>query len=286
MGGPLSITVIVAARNEEANIGFCIASLAPAERVIVVDSGSTDLTADLARRAGAEVVQFEHRGGYPKKRQWALDTIEISTRWTMLVDADERIPESLWDEIEGAIRRHDMDAFLVTKGFHFMGRKFRWGGFSHAAMILFRTGHARFEQAVRDPPEDTDMEVHERLVLHGRKDRLLTPLIHEDFKGLDAYRARHEKYAAWEAQARYEFLESGQWGEGAIKPRLFGDEQERRRFLKTVALHTPCEPLWWFLYHYVIRLGVLEGVPGLIASTIRARYIARVRRLVEAKRRR
>jgi len=178
-----------------------------------------------------------------------------------------------------------MDAFLIMKGFHFMGRRFRWGGFSHAAVVLFRTGHVRFEQAVRNPPEDLDMEVHERLVVHGRTGRLRTALIHEDFKGLEAYRARHEKYAEWEAQARYEFLQSGKWGEGAIRMRLFGDEQERRRFLKTVAVCIPCEPLWWFLYHYVVRLGFLEGRPGWVASTIRAGYIARVRQLVKTKQR-
>jgi hypothetical protein len=72
-------------------------------------------------------------------------------------------------------------------------------------------------------------------------------------------------------------LLSGQWGEDTIRPRIFGNSQERRRFLKQLALRMPCESILWFLYHYVARLGFLEGRPGLIASRIRSDYIAQVR---------
>lgn len=280
----LPITVIVAARDEEVNISACMASLSPARHVIVVDSGSHDRTTGLAAQAGADVVLFKYCGGYPKKRQWALNNLEINTPWTMLVDADERIPASLWEEILAAIRTSHFDAYLVTKGFHFLGRRFRWGGFSHAAVILFRTGQARFEEVMHEPPGEMDMEVHERLIVQGKIGRLREPLIHEDFKGLDAYRARHERYAEWEAQARYEFLCNGQWGKDAVQPRLFGNEQEQRRFMKTVAIFLPYEPLWWFLYHYVVRMGILEGKAGWIASRIRAGYIAQVRQILKTKR--
>lgn len=65
------VTVLIAARNEEANMGKCLASLAPAKSVVVVDSGSVDRTAEIAAKSGAKVIQFKHTGGYPKKRQWA-----------------------------------------------------------------------------------------------------------------------------------------------------------------------------------------------------------------------
>src|SRR5205809_984164 len=77
MPGPIPVTVLIATRNEEANIGKCLAALGRMEQVIVLDSHSTDRTADLARAAGAEVVQFAYRGGYPKKRQWGRDTLSI-----------------------------------------------------------------------------------------------------------------------------------------------------------------------------------------------------------------
>lgn len=272
------VTVLVAARNEEANLGKCLAALAPARRVVVLDSHSRDRTPAIARDHAAEVVQFNYAGGHPKKRQWALDTLPLDTEWVLLLDADEVVPAPLWEEIAAAVRPPGTaDAFLITKGFHFLGRRFRFGGFSFAAVLLFRRGRARFERLVEDPPGALDMEVHERLIVDGRVGRLRTPLVHEDFKGLEAYLDRHNRYSTWEARVRHRFLKTGRWGADSIRPRLFGNTQERRRFLKYLAVRAPFEPQLWFLYHYVVRLGFLEGRPGLIASRIRAQYIADVR---------
>jgi hypothetical protein len=121
------------------------------------------------------------------------------------------------------------------------------------------------------------MEVHERVLVDGQIGRIRTPLIHEDFKGLHAYVSRHDAYATWEARLRFHYLRQRDFGPSAVKGHLFGDEQERRRFLKQLAVRTPFEPLLWFLYHYIVRLGFLEGRRGLIASQIRAHYIAQVR---------
>jgi glycosyltransferase involved in cell wall biosynthesis len=274
----LDITVLIAAKNEEANMGRCLDALDPAERVVVVDSQSTDATPEIARSRGADVVQFEYTGGYPKKRQWALDTLDIDTDWVFLLDADEEVPDALWREIETALAQPDPDdAYLITKGFHFLGRRFERGGFSHEAVMLFRTGCARFERLIDDPASGLDMEIHERLLVDGSVGSLDTPLIHEDFKGLQAYVERHNRYSTWEARLRTTFLEEGSYGEDSVEANLFGDAQERRRYLKKIAIQIPFEPFLWFLYHYVFRLGFLEGRPGLIASRIRANYIANVR---------
>lgn len=107
--------------------------------------------------------------------------------------------------------------------------------------------------------------------------RLQTPLIHEDFTGLEAYLDRHNRYSTWEARLRSQFLLSGRYGQDSVRPRLFGNTQERRRFLKHVIIRLPFEPILWFLYHYVARLGFLEGYPGLVASRIRSQYISQVR---------
>jgi hypothetical protein len=122
-----------------------------------------------------------------------------------------------------------------------------------------------------------DMEVHERVLVEGAIGRLSIPLVHDDFKGLEAYIDRHNRYSSWEAHQRHHFLKTGNWGASAVRPRLWGNTQERRRFLKFVAIRIPCEPLLWFLYHYVVRGGFLEGYPGYVASRIRANYVADVR---------
>ena len=278
MNNKLPITVLIAAKNEERNLGRCLSTLSPAERIVVIDSHSQDATASLAQENGAEVVQFNYSGGYPKKRQWALTTLDIATPWIFLLDADEAVPAALWEEIKEALTRpNGTNAYLITKGFHFLKRRFRFGGFSHAAVLLFRKGNAQFERLIEETADGLDMEIHERLIVHGTIGKLKTPLIHEDFKGLEVYIARHNHYSSWEAKVRYLFLYEGWRNHQTLSPKFFGPLQERRRFLKMIAMRTPFEPLLWFLYHYLFRLGFLEGRSGFIASQIRANYIAQAR---------
>jgi glycosyltransferase involved in cell wall biosynthesis len=276
--GWLPVTVIVATRNEEANLDRCLGALAPAVQVLVVDSGSTDRTVELARAAGAEVVEFRYGGGYPKKRQWALTECEIRGEWVALVDADEVVTEALWREVAGVIARDGGPAaYAARKEFHFLGRRFRFGGFSHSAVFLFRRGRARFEDLLPEPPERQDMEVHERLLVDGPVGQFRTALVHEDFKGLDAYTEKHSHYASWEAAVRWQYLRTGHWGKEALAGDWGGDVQQMRRWLKSWAVRVPFEANLWFLYHYVLRLGLLEGRRGLIASQLRANYIREVR---------
>lgn len=274
----LPITVIIAVKNEARNIVRCLEALAPAQRVVVVDSRSTDETEALARAQGCEVVQFNYQGGYPKKRQWALGSLKIATEWVLMLDADEVATGDLWREIKQKISEPSpCDAYLITKGFHFLGKRLHFGGFSHAAVLLFRAGRAAYEELDDRARTMLDMEVHERVIVRGSVGRIRTPLIHEDFKGLTAYIERHNQYSSWEASVRHRYLKSGRYGKTTIQPRLFGNAQERRRFLKGIVIRVPCEPLLWFFYHYVFRLGFIEGRRGLIASQIRAAYIGQVR---------
>lgn len=278
------VTVLVAVRNEARNVDKCLASLRPARRVVVIDSGSTDGTAAVSVARGAEVIQFAWTGGYPKKRQWALESLAFDTPWILFADADEEVPDALWAEMRAQMADPGAAAgYLALKEFHFLGRRMRHGGFSHEAMILVRAGRARFERLSEPGLGGLDMEVHERVIVDGPVARLRTPLVHRDFKGLDAYRERHARYAEWEAGLRAQFLLTGRYGEDTVRARLAGNPQERRRALKRLAMRVPAEPLWWFLYHYVARLGFLEGWRGLLAARIRMDYIRAVRAGVRAR---
>ncbi len=271
-------TGLVLTLNGAKYLGDCLKSLDFCDELLVIDSGSTDATPDIVKQHNAELVQFHYQGGHPKKRQWALENVNITTPWVFLLDADEVVPDELWQEIEQAIASPTAPtAFLITKGFHFLGKKLRFGGFSFQALLLFKNGTARFEKILAEADSGFDMEVHERLIVDGTIGKLKTPLIHEDFKSLHAYIDRHNRYSTWEAQVRTRFLQTGQWGEETVKPKLFGNAQERRRFLKYVAIRVLCEPTLWFLYHYIFKLGILEGQAGWIASRIRAQYIFQVR---------
>jgi glycosyltransferase involved in cell wall biosynthesis len=275
---PLPITVLIAAKNERANIATCLDSLKSMERIVLLDSHSQDGTPEAAQAHGAEVVQFDYAGGYPKKRQWALERVPIHTPWVMFLDADESLTAELETEIAAAINKSDAsDAYLICKGFHFLKRKFRFGGFSHSAVLLFKVGKAKFEELLADDSHGLDMEVHERLLVDGRIGTLRNPLIHRDFKGLEAYIDRHNKYSTWEARVRARYINSEHDANATVKARLFGNVQERRRFLKQIAIRMPAESHLWFFYHYIFRLGFLEGRPGLIASRLRSQYISQVR---------
>lgn len=272
------MTALIAVKNEQLNIASCIESLGFVERVIVIDSHSVDETCDIARARGAEVVQFDYYGGYPKKRQWALETLSIDTEWVLLLDADEKIPDDLINDIQQVVTRDcAAEAYEVVKGFHFMGRKFRFGGFSHSAVILFKTGKARFEQLFDDDQSGLDMEVHERVIVDGAVAKIRTPLLHDDRKSLECYISRHNQYSTWEASLRYNLLKRGQYGVDVVSPNMLGNAQEVRRALKLIIIRLPFEHYIWFVYHYVLRLGFLEGTRGLIASQIRSCYIQQVR---------
>ena len=98
--GTLPVSVIVAVRNEARNLPRCLESVTKVAEVYVVDSQSTDGTQEIAESYGATVVQFHYGGGWPKKRQWALDTLQLACEWVLLVDADEALTPELIDEIE------------------------------------------------------------------------------------------------------------------------------------------------------------------------------------------
>jgi glycosyltransferase involved in cell wall biosynthesis len=271
----LPITVLIAVKNEALNLPKCLGALAPAERVVLLDSESTDDTGQIAEAHGAEIIQFKYSFAYPKKRQWALDNLPINTPWVFLLDADEVMTHELWNEISVVIGSpNPKPAYLVEKAFHFLGKRFKYGGFSFKAVLLLRRGKGRFEELAVDPCSNLDMEVHERIVVDDEIGSLKNPVLHEDFKGLQAYIDRHNKYSSWEAELRLRYLDSGQYGDTAIKPKLLGNSQERRRFLKKLVLKLPFEHWWWFGYHYVVKLGFLEGHRGLIACQIRASYIS------------
>jgi glycosyltransferase involved in cell wall biosynthesis len=274
----IPVTVLVAAKNEALNLPKCLKALEPAASVILLDSHSSDDTGKIAKKAGVKVVQFNYMGGFPKKRQWALDHLNIKTPWVLLIDADEEVSIKLWQEIRGVTQsKTSLNAYFIRKQFHFMGKKFKFGGFSFEAILLFRKGKAQFEHLIDEPKESMDMEVHERLIVDGRIGKIESPLIHNDYKGLESYLDRHNRYSSWEARVRMLFLDTGKYGQSSIQPKLFGNVQERRRFLKKIALRTPLEPCFWFFYHYFLKFGFLEGKRGFIASSIRAQYIFQVR---------
>src|SRR6476660_3908200 len=101
------LSVLIPVKNEAANLRECLASVAFADQIVVVDSESTDRTQEIAAAAGAEIVQFHWNGEFPRKKNWALGNGPWRHEWVLIVDADERITPELEREIRDAIQRSD-----------------------------------------------------------------------------------------------------------------------------------------------------------------------------------
>ena len=259
----LPVTVIIPTRNEAENLPRCLASLTRCAEVYVIDSHSTDATVEIARSFGAKVVQFEYRGGWPKKRQWALNTLQFASPWILLLDADEVLTPELTDEMDSAMRRPEFNGYWVPLRIRFLGRTLSHGDTGFRKLSLFRRGMGRFECRLED--QDTsmaDMEVHEHVIVDGRTGELKHALSHHNVNSLFRYIAKHNEYSNWEARV---LLEQGDGSTtGALKPSLWGTQPQRRRWLKQKLLRVPGSPVLLFFYKYLFRLGFLDGVPGLI----------------------
>jgi glycosyltransferase involved in cell wall biosynthesis len=259
----LPVSVLVATRNEERNLPRCLESLREAGEVYVIDSQSTDTTVAIAELYGAHVVQFHYRGGWPKKRQWALDSLPFSYEWVLLIDADEALTPELLEEITEAIQTSRFDGYYIKLRMFFLGRELRHSGASFYKLLLFRRGKARFECRLAEQDDSmADMEVHEHVVAESsdRIGKLKHPLIHHNVESLSHYIQKHDKYSNWDARVWFE----GQRSARDLPPSLFGSQAQRRRWLRKTFFWLPGSPVLFFFYKYIFCLGFLDGIPGLI----------------------
>jgi glycosyltransferase involved in cell wall biosynthesis len=261
----LPVTVIVAARNEAHNLPRCLQSLRGVGEVYVIDSESNDSTVQIAESYGAHVFQFHYQGGWPKKRQWAMDSLPITYEWIFLVDADEALTPDLAAEIRTAIRNPTSDGYYIALRMFFLGRELRHSGANFYKLSLFRRGKGRFECRLKDQDQFmADMEVHEHIVLDGdakgRTAHLSHPLLHHNVESLSRYIRKHDEYSNWEARVWLE----GEANAKDLPPSLFGSQAQRRRWLRKKFFSIPGSPILFFLYKYILSLGFLDGIPGLI----------------------
>jgi glycosyltransferase involved in cell wall biosynthesis len=257
----LPVSVIVPVRNEAHNLLRCLESLRGVGEIYVVDSQSSDETAEVARSFGAKVIQFHYLGGWPKKRQWAMDTLPLVHDWIFLVDADEALTPELAGEIRQAIQDPAVDGYHVALRMFFLGRALRHGEAGFYKLSLFRRGKGHFECRLKDQDVSmSDMEVHEHVIVEGKTARLKNPLLHYNVESLSRYIQKHNEYSNWDARVWLE----GETNSNELPPSLFGTQAQRRRWLRKMFFGVPGSPLWFFIYKYLVRMGFLDGVPGLI----------------------
>jgi glycosyltransferase involved in cell wall biosynthesis len=257
----LPVSVIVAVRNEVHNLPRCLESLRDIAEVYVVDSQSTDGTIEIARSFGAQVAQFHYHGGWPKKRQWAMESLPLSHDWILLLDADESLTPQLKKEIALAIQDARHDGYYIALRIFFLSRELRHSGASFYKLSLFRRGKGHYECRLKNQDHSmADMEIHEHVVVKGSAAKLKHPLLHHNIASLSDYIRKHDAYSNWEAKVWL----NGNENCDELAPSLTGTQAQRRRWLKRRFLAFPGSSLAYFLYKFVFRLGFLDGIPGLI----------------------
>ncbi len=253
------VTVIILTHNEEPNIFNCLRSVAWAEDVIVVDSGSTDATLAEATRARPDVRTFYHPfQDFGDQRNWALDQTAPRHKWVLFLDADERCTPELAASIHTAISPDSqmVGYYLCYKNF-FLGKWLkRCTRFPTWQLRLLKRGEVRYEK----------MGHGQREVTRGPLDYIHEPYDHYGFsQGVTHWIGRHNTYSSEEIGLLYQLRQEPL----ALSDLCKADCVSRSRCLKRIAARLPFRPLVGFFYLYIWKGGFLDGYAGLMFCLLR-----------------
>ena len=255
----MCISVLILTLNEELNLPGCLESVAWSDDIVVFDSFSADRTVEIAKAAGARVVQHKF-DNWSTHQNWAVRNIGFKHPWVLYIDADERCDELLVRELQDiADRGENYAAFGIRRKDYFMGRWLRRAQFYPTWITrVFRPERIQYERLV-NPVATVD----------GKLGKLPGHLIHYPFShGIHQWYARHNNYSDMEAQD----LLREMCGDIHLRNVFSSDPAIRRRALKQIAHHLPMRPLLMYLYLLVVRRAFLDGMPGLTYCRLRSMY--------------
>lgn len=267
----VDLTAIILTKNEEKNIEGCLESIKGfVKRAVVIDSGSTDKTIEIAKKYKFVSIYEHPFENYARQFNWGIDNTNITTKWTLRLDADERFTPALCNELEQAMAEHlndKVNGFTLEAWLYFMGKKLTHGGSRKKKLMVFKTGIGRVE--------DRKMDEH-TILFEGETLPIKEKFLHYDFKDLSTYVKKLNWYATREMQDYFEdrFPDSG--FDGADK------EISSRRTKKTKYYKAPMFLRCWmyFFYCFFIKGNCLNGREGRIYSFL---YHFYYRWLVDAK---
>jgi glycosyltransferase involved in cell wall biosynthesis len=222
----LPLTVAIIAHNAAGQIGPCLASVGFADEILVVDSGSTDDTVEIARRHGARVESREWLG-FGRQKQLAVSLARHD--WVLCLDVDERVSEALARSIREALAGRRYRAFRMARRNRFLGRWLAHGeGYPDWTVRLFHRTHASW----------SNDEVHEAVLTTAEVGRLEGDLLHESAEDVASYMSKQNRYTTLHAQALF------------------------RQGVRASYWRLAASPLARFVKFYLLRLGFLDGGPG------------------------
>lgn len=270
--GTLDMTAIILTKNEGLNIKRCVDSIKGlVKRIVVVDSFSDDNTVEIAKELGVDIYQHKWKH-YADQFNWAIDNVEIKTKWVFRFDADELMTPELASELREKCLKHsddDVSGFMMKYKTFFLGRFLMHGGcYPFLKITIFKYGKGRFE----------DRAMGEHIVLNtGRCVDLENDCIHYDIKDITSWIDKHNKYATREVQDR-KYIASHKY----VLENLDGQPEKAKKLRDSLYYKLPLflRARLYFWYRYYIKLGFLDGTPGRIWAFMQAYWY---RYLVDAK---
>jgi glycosyltransferase involved in cell wall biosynthesis len=236
---PPTLSAILITKNEAADLHECLESVAFCNEIIVVDQESSDQTIEIALDHNAKVIATRDWPGFGRQKQRALEA--ATSEWVLSIDADERVPALLRNEIITNLTHFAGDSingFYINRQNYFLGRHLKHGGWSPDYVLrLARRRRCRFDLA----------PIHERLLVEGSSERLKNPIIHL------SYQSRGEIL-----EKRYRYATDGAQKLGQLGRKCSG------------GLESTLRAVWTFIRHYLLQLGILDGPLGLYAAYCKA----------------
>lgn len=262
----VSLSVFIPAKNEEANIARCLDSVSWADQRFVVDSQSADKTCEIAEERGAEVVQFHYEGGWPKKKNWALENLPFRHDWVLILDADETLPAEAEEEIRSIVENSEEvhAGYWINRRYFFMGRPLKHAYFPNWNLRLFRNELGRYEKLTAHSTDSGDHEIHEHVVVKGSTGKMRAVMDHFAFPSIESFVEKHNRYSNWEAVVDHEAVDGAQ--------QLQHGRVRVRRLLKKWFRVMPFRPTLRFLYVYVWQKGFLDGWAGYVFARLHGQY--------------
>jgi len=260
------VSILIPIKNEAGNLPRCLAAVAWADEIIVVDSHSTDDSAGIAQAAGATLVQFDFNGTWPKKKNWSLETVPFRHEWVFILDADEVLPPGAETELRSIVENpgHPVDGYWINRRFMFMGKWLRHAYYPNWNLRLFRHKRGRYEKITDAPTASGDNEVHEHVIVRGTTGRLRTEMDHYAFPSVEVFVEKHNRYSNWEARVEVDGLLSNK----SLQNRDVG----WRRRLKSWTQKLPFRPWLRFSYVYFWQRGFLDGREGYYFARLHGMY--------------
>lgn len=272
----VDLTIIILTKNEEQNLKKCISSFKNvASKVAIVDSYSTDKTAELAESLGAEVYKHPFES-HAEQFNWALNHVSIETEWVMKVDADEEFTPELAEEIDKRLDKisADITGIILRRRVYFMGRWIKHGGrYPELLLRIFRKGHGMSEMKFMD---------EHIVVTDGSVVTFKNDLIDNNNKSLEWWIGKHNWYSNKEVLDRQMTLEK-QAGANLEKGRTSSGQAKVKRIVKNGGYYNLPKFFrahLYYMYRYYIKLGFLDGPEGKIFHFLQAYWY---RFLVDAK---